>query len=102
MLKDIKCGNHSGFKPCCVSWYVTAWQLIIQNPELRENYHKLAKLRFKDQSPGYIPCPRCIFKADFTQVKKCNCRSKLEKFGRSEKTWDKITWNCILNELDWT
>lgn len=103
LTKNIKCGHHSGFKPCCIAWYSTIWQVIIRYPEVRNEYIKFVKTGFAGKGhPGYIPCPKCSIKEDFVKVKDCSCGEKLRKtFGTDSKSWEKMSWYFVLSKLDW-
>lgn len=103
LAKNIKCGHHSGFKPCCIAWYSTVWQTIIKHPRIRKTYIRFIRSSFpKDGHPGYIPCPKCTLKRDFVKVEDCSCGERLrETFGKDDKAWEKMDWYFVLNELDW-
>lgn len=102
-VKNVKCGRHSGFKPCCVAWYSTIWQLIIKYPEIRSEYTKFMRSGFSDKGhPGYIACPKCCLKEDFVKAKDCDCGDKLRSaFGTDDKSWEKMSWKFVLTKLDW-
>lgn len=94
----VECGLHSGFKPCCIIFYVQVWcpstQDLIDFPLLsvgedpdeivtaehiiftnyREMLHKWSQAN--KTHINYIPCPACFLARDFVTVKECDCYRK--------------------------
>lgn len=64
-LRDIQCGYHSGFRPCCIFCYSILDNLSTLDKRRFSNgrryvqrvFSRLRKLHF-----GYIPCPICLFR----------------------------------------
>lgn len=80
--RDIVCGFHSGFPPCCVKHYVTVWSFAYADPKCSyyaKHYSKMDKKTkyIMDRrgnvktNIGYIPCPKCLSKENFVKVKRC-------------------------------
>lgn len=61
---DVKCGIHSGFKNCCIIYYLTSWKKSIF----------IRKLSKSSKLVGYVPCLRCEKTKRYVQYKDCNCR----------------------------
>jgi len=70
----IKCGVHSGFKKCCIIFFITKWLHMIYCDE-HISYYELMEQKSKDLNTkiGYIPCPTCLLNGDFVKVIKCEC-----------------------------
>lgn len=93
---DIKCGKHSGFPNCCIKFYTTKWQEILENinngkPEEHRNYFKKMEEKEKiiGKKIGYIPCPQCLEKENFVEAKDCMCcfelfEKKFKKYFREK------------------
>jgi len=84
---DIHCGHHSNIPKCCIVFYVTIWQPIIQSEvrqhgevlHLRESsfitkYHEILDRRFHERFDlQYIACPVCIVRNRTpNKIKKCS------------------------------
>jgi hypothetical protein len=67
-LHHCKCGWHSGFKLCCILWWLLFWPFFTK--ERRDNYRKMANTL---HTWGYIPCPMCMTFGQPVKVKSCNC-----------------------------
>lgn len=72
ILTDIQCGLHSGFKPCCISFFI-----LISSPlhDMEAKHPWAKKLRDKlvrfDLNIDYIACPLCVHRKSFVKVKDC-------------------------------
>lgn len=89
---NIRCGSHSGIKPCCIIWCKTIWKLL--NFHRRKKYMNFASQQNNKIHPGYIPCLLCSFRKDFIKVKKCSCGQQLyEKYQKSG--WHKVSWKFL-------
>jgi hypothetical protein len=74
---DLRCGECSGFPPCCIFWFLTGWKLIFgkftvtvhDKPAWRARlilwYNERAGRR------GYVPCPLCLISGARVRVWKC-------------------------------
>lgn len=74
-INQIFCGFHSGFPPCCISFFVKEW---IPNLDGHYKGHSLDEHRenLRSSRCGYVPCPDCFASKNFVKVKRCLC-SKL-------------------------
>jgi len=101
-IHNVDCGIHSGFPPCCITFFAKGWdrwilaystlrahgetreQLLARaDPLQREAL--LAMDSYRDMPllgarVGYIPCPRCALLRDF--VSPLRCRGHLTKRQR--------------------
>jgi len=68
--RDIICGLHSGFPPCCVKFFVTKWIWNVGSKNSNKYFEKIVLA-----GPWYIPCPKCLKNKTFVPVKECpeNC-----------------------------
>jgi len=92
-LNDVECGLHSGFKECCIVFWIQFYGRDYHNKEgdliyfgtPRWNSEAAKKymdwLETKGISCGYIPCPGCAVRQDFVKVKKCDCRKKHSRWN---------------------
>lgn len=74
---DIRAGRCSGFRPCCIVFYATAWRpfygdstkSLYEKPAWKAHlilrYHELAR------SAGYVPCPLCLMSGARVKVMRC-------------------------------
>lgn len=114
LVKDVKCGSHSGFKPCCIAWFSLVWTPIGDlernrdiPPDMRrkfENfrteYHKFNKPTFSGKPhPRHVLCPRCALREDFPVLKRCKCGHKMSERYPNRDFWEKVSWKFILFEL---
>lgn len=79
---DVECGMHSGIPDCCIKFFVTVWVWVPKTRKsktFRDYWNKMEK-KYKygkdtlDNGAkylGYIPCPSCLHKNNFIQVKDC-------------------------------
>lgn len=92
-------GFESGFPPCCIAYYVKVWSRICwtldfdEKDSLEFDYRALPLLEAHGQyvdwlrqqcppkGPHYIPCPACLLKKSFVEVKKTKRRRKRPKLG---------------------
>jgi hypothetical protein len=77
---DIRMGRCSGFRWCCIGWFVCVWRWF---PEwLRVRYLDA----LNDQTPrvdwGYVPCPGCALHRKPVEVRRCTlaCGHSLEAY----------------------
>lgn len=74
-IRHIICGWHSGFRLCCVAWYVTVWEWAWRNKRWRfiRKYAAWTESR-KGRRALYIECPLCrVFSRKPRRVFKCDC-----------------------------
>lgn len=71
----IRCGLHSGFPPCCVSYFVNVWVPnggtvagMGRTMAVRAHARALQRARV-----GYIPCPSCLAQRRIVRVRSCRC-----------------------------
>lgn len=69
-IKDIKCGIHSGFPICCISFYSFLWRPVLIRYPLLRSWHDALE---RDKGPGYIRCPLCMLRRHIVDVKECVC-----------------------------
>ena len=90
---DIECGIHSGFKDCCIIFWLTRYikdyacsaeyrrnfrKNPIQFSTIDEKYNKkLSRYENKNKFIGYVPCPECLKNKKFVKVKNCECWKKI-------------------------
>ena len=83
---DINCGWHSGMRPCCILWFVTANRWI-SGTAIRRGYHRLidwqserltrqGKLCF-----DHVPCPICLAKGRAVVLRDCECSTWLGRLA---------------------
>lgn len=76
LIYDIKCGQHSGFAPCCILFYVGFWRLICEiNRQVGIIKHGPIQRRYFDwaKDAGYVACPFCKALGSTRAVKECSC-----------------------------
>lgn len=96
LVRMVRCGLHSGFRPCCIAFFIKIWiRVTAQYDPAREKYHKAAQeimdayFDFElgygcaDNLPGYVVCPACMLKRRFVKVQPCAC-SKTARARRVE------------------
>lgn len=85
-LRDIQCGHHSGFKPCCIFFFAildNASHFHKQRFYTWRRYANRIVSQLRGKKFGYIPCPVCLFGEP---VKVLSCKRELESH-----TWDFAT-----------
>ncbi len=78
---DIRCGLHSGFRPCCVAWFVTLWPLTYGSRVYRWYFQAAEHRRF-----GFIPCPLCLALDRHVEVLDCRCMQFYDWLYQEELT----------------
>lgn len=79
---DRFCGAHSGFRPCCVRFFTTAWGRM--NHQERTVWHTKVAEVYKGKT-RYIPCPTCLEKRrPAVRLKTCDCAKIMD---RGIKEW---------------
>lgn len=67
IYSDIACGWHSGFRPCCILWFLI-WCRLPERILLFVGYLNILK------GFEYMPCPICfIMNQQHLKPKKCDC-----------------------------
>lgn len=72
--RSVECGTHSGFRPCCIAFFVTSWMWL--SAAERSRYWTTIDRRAREV-PGYVPCPTCVARKRFVRVKSCGCSRKV-------------------------
>lgn len=65
IIQEIKCGLHSGFPWCCVSYFILIWRWVPNSIRI-----------FNLDQVGYIRCPFCETIERKIEVKPCDCGNK--------------------------
>lgn len=88
-METIECGLHSGFPRCCIAFFVKTWRLLFvainqaprgEGARARRGYN--AYLR-QTRGTNYVPCPNCLSKRRFVNVKACDCEVKRQRALRN-------------------
>ena len=72
-LRDIECGHHSGFRPCCIFCYAILDNLSSMHRRQFADGRRLIQrviARYRCVRYGFIPCPVCLFRKP-VKVKRC-------------------------------
>ncbi len=73
LLYDLRCGWHSGIRPCCILWYVTGWRYVICGRWWTyQPYWRLIELR---GGFDHVPCPACLALGRAVELKDCDCQA---------------------------
>jgi hypothetical protein len=59
-IQAYRCGLHSGFRKCCIRYWVSTWAGSTGPRQLAHIYAWLKHESDGDFVHGYIPCPECI------------------------------------------
>lgn len=89
-LVDFECGNHSGFKPCCIFCFAVLDNLSHLNNSTFYSYRRYINRIVSvllDKDYKYIPCPVCLF---FDPVELKKCKRVDHKFTVSVSDWDNL------------
>lgn len=71
MLDHRKFGEHSGFKECCIDFWLNEWiHAFDDKPSKQQILYSKEYLR-SIPNPGYVPCPTCKETRDFVKVHRC-------------------------------
>lgn len=92
-LRDIECGHHSGFRPCCIFCYAILDNLSSCGQKKfhdRRRYLNRLVVAFRGLEFGYIPCPLCWFRSPIV-VRSCQNNRQPHYFNfTSRKDVDKF------------
>jgi hypothetical protein len=102
VIQCVDCGLHSGFRSCCVVFFVEVWRPLVDaaaslhaRGETREQLlrradpHQAEAIRSMEDyrqligevlDVGYVPCPSCALRRDFVEV--LPCRRHLTRSAR--------------------
>lgn len=74
VVGHIRCGFHSGFRLCCVLWFVLVWNWIWSSKFFKSFVDKYRKQRARFDD-FHIACPLCIWVWGVKKLKpiQCNC-----------------------------
>lgn len=70
-LRNIQCGIHSGFKPCCIAFFSLVAEPLYELKRFELARKIRERLVPRKLNKGYIPCPLCIYRGSFVKPKKC-------------------------------
>lgn len=78
IIQDIKCGLHSGFAPCCILFYITAWTWLVKKlgfhgGPANQRWYPLYQRYFDWYKVDYIMCPLCKIFNLVRKVNRCSC-----------------------------
>jgi hypothetical protein len=91
-MQMIVCGLHSGFPPCCITFFVKTWWpffvAIYQMPARERSKARSTYDAYLRQTRGtnYVPCPRCVADRRFVKVKACDCEAKRARRDRARRS----------------
>lgn len=66
-IRLVERGLHSGFPPCCVTFFVQIWCALMSDYQ-----RVLRRVRADHARVSYIPCPDCVLSKKFVTMKKCS------------------------------
>lgn len=82
-LRDIECGHHSGFRPCCIFCYAILDNLSTIHKRRFNNGRRYVQRiisRVRKLHFGYIPCPICLFREP-VKVLRCKAGEPEHRFN---------------------
>lgn len=79
VTREVRCGLHSNFPPCCVAWYVlfyrrNAWTI-------KGKFYRLTARRMLPE-PRYVPCPKCLLTGRKQTLLWCGCQRYKRPYPR--------------------
>lgn len=83
---DIRCGLHSGMRPCCILWFVTVNRWI-SGTGTRRWYFRLIdqqSARLGEQGKlhfDHVPCPLCLARGRAVVLRDCECSAWLGRLA---------------------
>ena len=78
-------GRHSGFRECCIQYFIRDWFPGWSDRRSKEHDRLLEGAGIK--SPGYVLCPDCIKARRVAPIRLCDsdCGLKCQKIDREKK-----------------
>lgn len=107
-IRWLECGLHSGFPPCCVSFWVKVLSPACDEPDdtlgatICDSYFAafdIAQEAHGDVGIGYRPCYACLFARKFVKVLRCDCGTKLQR-GQLYPWLHQVEPGCVLVDRD--
>lgn len=81
---DLRCGWHSGIRPCCIAWFVTVNRWIA-GTAVRRWYFRLIdrqSTRLGEQGKlhfDHVPCPLCLARGRAVVLRDCTCAAWVQR-----------------------
>lgn len=86
LLHDLRCGWHSGIRPCCILWYSVVCRHVLYGRwwtyrpywraiEISEYLH--------GKVYDHVPCPACLVQGQVVEVQDCDCSRPLGEMANA-------------------
>jgi hypothetical protein len=90
-IQWVDCGLHSGFPPCCITFFVKTWAPLHLHRKASKT-DRVAMKEYRDAmlllikrgelEHGYVPCPDCFRDRRFVVVQECSRHLKGREIAR--------------------